>query len=451
MMKTKQNTTTVKTAAVAVIAALIMITSAYAGDLEPSAPPAAGGTMKTLDEVEPRIPVNDDTAPGDIYYEHVISSSGSYYLTGDVNTAKGGIQITANNVTLDLCGYNIIGDAGNNGTGLELDSQSNVEVRNGTVRNFGYEGVRQNYVSATDHRVINIRSIDNGQAGGGIGIYVHGTNHLVKDCIASGNSSYGFYVPGSSSTITGCKSYNNTNSGFYTGNGCTVQNNTAYGNGNTGIYVGGGCTVKSNTAYDNNNSGIYVNGGGTVKDNTAYSNQTHGISTNAYCTIINNTVKDNNYDGINAGSGSTVTGNTVSGNGDDGIYVNSYGVITGNSVHYSEGNGIKAGSDSIVSGNVLRGNNVSEADYGGIYVYADCLVKGNNLSANQENNIYVHSSDNAIEENLVTDCTTGASGYGIFFATTGNFYANNRASGNSTNYGGSVPAGSGDGGGNAEF
>ena len=56
-------------------------------------------------------------------------------------------------------------------------------------------------------------------------------------------------------------------------------------------------------------------------------------------------------------------------------------------------------------------------------------------------------SDNAIEENLVTD----SPGNSIYFSLVGNFYANNRASGNGTNYAGALPAGSGDGGGNASF
>jgi len=320
-MKTKtKNNMARKWFLIASVIGAVALSAAWAGDLEPSAPPAAGGTMKTLDEVEPRVPVNDDTAPSDVYYEHVISSSGSYYLTGDITTIKGGIQITANNVTLDLCGYNLIGDAGNNGTGLDLDSQSNVEVRNGTVRNFGYDGVMQNYVFATDHRIIGIRAIDNGQTGSGIGIYVHGTNHLIKDCIASGNSGYGFYVPGGSSTIAGCKSYNNSY-GFYTGYGCVIRDNTAYDNDNYGIRTGEGCTIIGNTAYANDSYGIYTGSGCTVQNNTAYANDNYGIHTGEGCTIIGNTSRANtNQGGIWVDDKSTVVGNTATDNTGYGIY-----------------------------------------------------------------------------------------------------------------------------------
>jgi len=356
-MKTKtKNNMARKWFLIASVIGAVALSAAWAGDLEPSAPPAAGGTMKTLDEVEPRVPVNDDTAPSDVYYEHVISSSGSYYLTGDITTIKGGIQITANNVTLDLCGYNLIGDAGNNRTGLDLDSQSNVEVRNGTVRSFGYDGVMQNYVSATDHRIIGIRAIDNGQTGSGKGIYVHGTNHLIKDCIASGNSGYGFYVPGGSSTIAGCKSYNNSY-GFYTGYGCVIRDNTAYGNANSGIYTGSGCTVTGNTAYANDNSGIYTGSGCTVTGNTAYANDSFGIYTGSGCTVQNNTAYANFYYGIHTGEGCTIIGNTSRANTNQGgIWVDDKSTVVGNTATDNTGYGIYCSQNCLVDQNTAVDN-----------------------------------------------------------------------------------------------
>ena len=316
MKDAKENTTTVKTAAVAVIAAIMLICTVYAGDLEPSAPPAAGGTMKTLDEVEPRVPVNDDTAPGNAYYEYVISSAGSYYLTGDVNTTKGGIQITANNVTLDLCGYSLIGNGTGAYSGLDMDSESNVEIRNGTVRNFAQYGVMQNYVSSTNHRVINIRAVENGE----IGIYVHGINNLVKDCISSGSGSSGFYLPGNS-TVTGCKAYDNSNYGLFIGNGSVVRDNTAYVNSSTGIYVSSACTVIGNTARSNSGIGIQTGAGCTVQNNTACENDNYGIRTGEGCTVTGNTARGNtDQGGIFIDDESTVIGNTATDNDGWGLY-----------------------------------------------------------------------------------------------------------------------------------
>jgi len=81
---------------------------------------------------------------------------------------------------------------------------------------------------------------------------------------------------------------------------------------------------------------------------------------------------------------------------------------------------------------------------GGLRVGYDSQVRGNTLNNNLQNNIYVGNIDNAIEENLVTDSSNG-----IYFNVAGNFYANNRASGNTTDY--ANTAGQTDGGGNASF
>jgi hypothetical protein len=80
------------------------------GALEPSAAP--GVVMKTLDEVEPRVPVQ--SLPGDANSLHVINEPGSYYLTDNITgvSDKNGIEIASDNVTLDLKGFALIGVPG---------------------------------------------------------------------------------------------------------------------------------------------------------------------------------------------------------------------------------------------------------------------------------------------------------------------------------------------------
>ena len=102
-----------------------------AGDLEPTAPPVS--TMKTLDEVEPRIPIHKSDLP------LTITESGSYYLVEDANCLSTAITVEADNVTIDLMGYSLIGHG--TGFGIYLNARINVEIRNGTVRDFGSDGI----------------------------------------------------------------------------------------------------------------------------------------------------------------------------------------------------------------------------------------------------------------------------------------------------------------------
>jgi len=285
-----------------------------------------------------------------------ISQSGSYYLTQNLSTTGTCITVTANDVTIDLGGFGLTGNgSAPYGIYWNASTVSNVEVRNGTIRNFAI-GIMGDY-GLLSSRVINVRAIGNGD-----GIGLAGNGSLVKDCtVTDSKGSYGIYA-----TL-----------------GSTVTGNTVYNNQGIGIDTDSGVTVTGNTVYKNKSSGIYAGDGVTVMGNTVYNNQ---------------------EDGIQAGSGSTVTNNTV--------YAN---------------------------------NQSNQTTYAGIEITSGCIVKNNTLRSNLQNNIRVDGSDNAIEENLLT-----ISGNGIIFYSSGNFYANNRASGNTTNYNTNGNAQT-DGGGNVAF
>ncbi len=331
-MGTKERKTEIVVSVLALAALAIFSLMSYAGNLEPSAPP--GPTMKTLDEVEPRIAIQSLAGTADAMY--VINESGSYYLAGDVTVAAGkaGIMVEANDVTIDLMGYSLIGPGTGTGSGIHMDGRRNVEVRNGTVRSFTQNGIYE-AGAGRNHRVVNVRVFANGM----LGILLSGEGHLVKDCIVADNES----------------------TGIFGGNYTMVTCNVIYKNGGYGISAGG-CTVTGNTIYSNDDSGIYAGD---------------------HCLVVGNAVSHNNQSGSSLQSG-------------------------------------------------IRATN-------------DCFVRANNVNYNNHNNIYVSGSDNCIEHNLVTNST----GDGIDLDGSGNFYANNRASGNSTNY---ANAGDDtDGGGNWPF
>jgi formylglycine-generating enzyme required for sulfatase activity len=161
-----------------------------AGNLNPSAPPA--GTMKPLDQIEPRTPV--DLLPGNASSTYVISQSGSYYLTGNLFGTLGHhvIEITADNVTLDLCGFTVTGAIvmiGQTRHGIYMSGRTNVEIRNGTIQACSGHGLCE-LGDGRGHRVLSVRSKGNSLHG----IYLKGSGHLVKDCTAIDNKGPGIHA-----------------------------------------------------------------------------------------------------------------------------------------------------------------------------------------------------------------------------------------------------------------
>jgi parallel beta-helix repeat protein len=230
-METKQKRTIVLVSLLALAGLLVFSMFTMAGDLEPSGAP--GSTMKTLDEVEPRIPISQSDIP------LTSNESGSYYLTEAINPAYNAITVAADDVTIDLAGFTLAGPDSGTNYGIYMSGRSNVEIRNGTVRDFWY-GIYEVSSSGQGHRVIDVRALSNGIRG----IYLGSKNNLVKDCTASDN--------GTSATSNVY--------GIYAGSGSTVTGNTAYNNGDSadgdvyGIYLGGDNLVDQNTAYSNGTS-----------------------------------------------------------------------------------------------------------------------------------------------------------------------------------------------------
>lgn len=162
------------------LGAAALTRSSRAGPLDPP-PGPVGPTYRTLDEVQPRVAVQ--TLPAGATALHVISQPGSYYLTGHIEGVPGkdGIQIEADNVDLDLCGFTLQGVGGSLSGITSAGQYRNFSLRNGTVAGWGADGVNGNSLYAC--AIENLAADRNG----GNGIRVSATS-FVRGCISTNNS-----------------------------------------------------------------------------------------------------------------------------------------------------------------------------------------------------------------------------------------------------------------------
>ncbi len=318
-----------------------------------------------------------------------ITQPGSYYFTGDLTYSGSGNAIgVVSNVTIDFNGFSLIGSGSTdiNNNGIIMSNKTNVEIRNGTIRNFGGRGIYEN-AGGTGHRVINMRVHSNGSHG----ISLNGINHLIK-------------------------------------------NSQVYNNGGHGVWAHSTFNTKvtSNVISNNGLDGINITTGSVI-DNEVYDNTGNGIM------LTQPNLGDNNGGGL-------ILGNTATRNGGHGIFGGHSSIVKNNVTRFNGLSGIFVGRDSLVVNNTARYNNsTNSANEGGISVSVRTLVKENNASNNFVNNTFVGGSANSIEGNLVHGL-----GNAINFATSSNFFANNRAS-RFYPFAGNVPTGAFDGGGNISF
>jgi parallel beta-helix repeat protein len=294
------------------------------GPLTPPGAPAP--TMKTLDQIEPRIPLNTNTAPGDLGDQFVIAKPGSYYLTTNVIgvAPKTCIRIQASDVVLDLNGFSLIGVSNTLAGVFVPGGVINVCVRHGTVRDWGNSGI--NATAVQNGSFEDLILFGNGTSGVtfGHGI-VAGTNSLVRSCQACANSFDGIAME-NGGFIVECLSRSNSVDGIFAGSGVLIRGCVSSFNQGDGIRAGDNCLIVDNISYGNrtaNKAGIslFNSSGGTRVENNNVSGNNYGISVSTNGNfIVRNSAHSNFTANFNINGTNTV-----------GPIITTTGVITNNS------------------------------------------------------------------------------------------------------------------------
>lgn len=321
-----------------------------AGDINPP-PGAVGPTMKPLTDIEPRIAVNTTNTPGTTTGLFRITQPGSYYLTGNFTgvAAKAGIEIAASDVTLDLAGFRLQGIAGTLAGINVIGTQSNISIRNGTIR---------------------------GWAGGGIAATT-GLECDIESVRAIGNTGNGIAL-GSGGTIRTCRCDSNTQAGISTSTDTLVQNCTSRLNSGAGIAANDHSIISDTLSRGNTGAGLSLGAGNLVANDVVAQNGI-GISAGSGLNAVNTIARNNSGHGFFCFGGAYTscvsTTNTGAGFNTDSA------IITACRSTANGGEGITAGNASLISNSITLGNDLFgiHAAIGGLALNDLCV---NDCAAN---------------------------------------------------------------------
>lgn len=338
-------------------------TVAMAGPLNPPPGPITA-TMKTLAEVEPRMAINATNTPGNTGAMFVISQPGSYYLTSDVTVEAGkyGVQIAADNVTVDLNGFTIRGLTGSS-AGVYAYARNHPKVRNGRILDVDSLGVyfvhapSSNQGAVIEDVVVERASSNGASITGGIirncqfiqnggGVWCDGFNDvLIENSVAIRNGSAGFSIK--RGTIKNCSASYNDGAGAIVSTGLvsefmsdsnthgvmiesgSVLDSVCSNSSNIGILASGECLIRGNSitnpTFVANTIGIKIQNtnGAKVQDNqiTRMATGISSLTTSHY--IVSNTLRGCTT-AMNVAAGSRV-GTIVTGTSSAAINGNSGG------------------------------------------------------------------------------------------------------------------------------
>src|ERR1700719_373122 len=235
-----------------------------------------GPTISLLAQ-DPRTPISS--------LPYKITAPGSYYLAANLDaTGSGaGITISADNVTLDLNGFALVGGGSGSVAGINVPAaQKNILIRNGTVRGWTNGGIS---ASNASNSVIQGIRLSNNTAPSTFfniaGLSV-GNGSTVKDCFVANNSNSSGISVGSACSVSSCVARANSDgAGIRVMDSCYVVGNISDSNG-TGITMGSGNRIDSNSCTSNASAGVLIPSGATnnlvIRNNVRGNNPNYPIA-----------------------------------------------------------------------------------------------------------------------------------------------------------------------------
>ncbi len=355
------------------------------GNLSPAAGPVAP-TMKTLQQVEPRVPL--DTVPGNAEAMHVITQPGSYYLTQCESLTPGKqtwVRVGASDVSIDMMGFDVDGALDPAGVGVRPTGEAtynNLVVRNGGFSRW-YQGINATDGGYFQGGLLDSLRFDNMLLTGALAPdFAVVSNCSAQNCGADGLVMY------NGGTFKDCSS-RGSGTGFNCGHGATLQNCQAQDCG-TGFYCFYDNSL-SNCAAVYCGTGFYGNGGHTLLTCNAQKCG-YGFVFFDRCLLNSCSAAFSANDGLQLSAQNSVTNCNFSENSTVGVHLFGSGnTVTGCNASYNGGLGLR--TESASGNNTIRENTVTE-----------CFASGG---------IEINGSQSRIEANHVTGCAaTGIVVYG---------------------------------------
>jgi parallel beta-helix repeat protein len=402
-------------AAVGVIA--VLGTLIVAGPLDPPVGPIAP-TYKTLTEVEPRIAINATNTPGDANSVFRITQRGSYYLTGNLAGASGRhtIEIEADEVTIDLNGFSIVGVSGSFDGVNTPAARRGITIRNGTVRQQSSSGIFLGSTSAvvledltlsnngldgvwpgTGATVTRVNAINNSRDGFNLS---NTSESTLTDCVAKGDET-GFKNPGGTVNYVHCIAQSNRLNGFELSVGGRVIDCVSAGNTGAGFVALGdraileGCNAENNTkegfvlgSYDNTLTRCVARGNGRgVTKFSGFRTAGGGPANTLFTECVS---IFNGKAGFElAGGRPSLTRCEALDNAAEGVLASSTTVnIRGSRFEGNEARGLDIGSGSVVEDSSIRNNSIDgvRVNGNGNAVIRKCQIVSNGAIGASVNN-----------------------------------------------------------------